>query len=77
MALEARGLVLGLDGRDARPSKVYAGWTRRVILFQLIFFQSILVRTRERISMNRKISSNPRDAVRMDSDRLGSSEKRP
>ena len=47
----------------------YAGWTLRVI-----FFQSILVRRRERISMNRKISSNPREAVAMVWARLGSRE---
>ena len=60
----------------------YTGWTRRLIFFQLIFlqsnlFQSILVRRSERISMNREISSNPREAVRMDWARLGSRAKRP
>ncbi len=52
----------------------YAGWSLRLIFFQSIFFQSILVRRRERISMNRKISSNPREAVRMVWARLGSRE---
>jgi hypothetical protein len=57
-----------------RTPNTYAGWTLRIIFFQSILFQSILVRNRERISMNRKMSSNPREAVGMDSARLGSKE---
>jgi hypothetical protein len=66
-------------GKTSRrqTSGAYAGWTLRVIFFQSILFQSILVRRRERISMNRKISSNPREAVGMVWARLGSREKRP
>ena len=55
----------------------YAGCALRIIFFQLILFQSIFVRTRERSSMNRKISSNPLEAVGMVWARLGRMEKRP
>ena len=41
------------------------------------FFQSILVRSNDKISMNRKISTRPRVAVGIPTARFGSSEKRP
>src|SRR5258708_38372859 len=63
--------------RDDARRCAYAGWTWRLIFFQVIFFQSILfqsilVRTRARVSMNRKISSNPGEAVETVSARFGS-----
>jgi hypothetical protein len=55
----------------------YAGCTLRIIFFHSIFFQSILVRTRERITMKTVISNSPHEAPEMVWTRLGRMEKRP
>ena len=74
------GSLLDGLGRPSPHKHAYVGWTLRLNFlqtFQSILFQSILVRTRERISMKTVISNNPQDAPEIVWARLGRMEKRP